>query len=130
VSTTLDYTSQLAVQDCCVCGITFAVPTDYDQKRRNDHKLFYCPSGHSQSYVGKTEAQKQRDRADRLERQLANRDEDLRAERASHAATKGQLTKTKNRVAHGVCPCCNRSFVNLRRHMSGQHPDYVEQAAS
>lgn len=40
--------------------------------------------------------------------------------------TKGQLTKTKKRLAGGVCPCCNRSFVSLAKHMASQHPDYQE----
>lgn len=50
----------------------------------------------------------------------------LESERRAHAATKGQLTKTKKRIANGVCPCCNRSFANLERHMAGQHPDYPQ----
>jgi hypothetical protein len=29
-------------------------------------------------------------------------------------------------VANGVCPCCNRTFQNLARHMAGKHPDYEE----
>lgn len=127
MTSTLTYTGQLVVQDCCTCGMTFAVPKDFDRRRVEDKKNFYCPAGHPQSYTGKTEEQKQRERADRLERQLANRDEDLRATRASLIATKGVLTKTKKRVANGVCPCCKRTFADLARHMSGQHPDYVEQ---
>jgi len=42
------------------------------------------------------------------------------------AAAKGQLTKTKRRVANGVCPCCNRTFADLSAHMHGQHPEYGE----
>jgi hypothetical protein len=34
------------------------------------------------------------------------------------------MTRIKKRVAAGVCPCCNRSFKDLARHMAGQHPDY------
>lgn len=37
---------------------------------------------------------------------------------------KGAHQRTKNRVAKGVCPCCNRSFTNLAKHMAGQHPDF------
>jgi hypothetical protein len=37
------------------------------------------------------------------------------------------VTKLKQRVANGVCPCCHRSFVNLHRHMAGQHPDYTKE---
>lgn len=127
---TLNYTGQLYVQDCCNCGMTFGVPVEFDRRRRDDHSSFYCPAGHSQSYIGKTEEQKQRERADRLERQLANRDEDLRATRASLIATRGVLTKTKKRLANGVCPCCNRHFANVERHIANQHPDYAEEVSA
>ena len=140
---TQTYTGKLVVQDCCACGLTFGVPASYDRDRRGDQKSFSCPAGHWQSYTGKTDAQKaaeatalakqERERAERLERQLANRDEDLRVERAAHKQTegrrraaKGQLTKTRNRVAKGVCPCCNRHFADVQRHMENQHPDYAE----
>lgn len=115
------------------CGVTFAVEDGFDDRRRNDHATFYCPNGHTLSYTGKTELEKERARADRLQKQVEQREADIRFEqrrldneRRSHAATKGQLTKTKNRVAKGICPCCNWSFANLGRHMAGQHPDYAE----
>lgn len=39
-------------------------------------------------------------------------------------AEKGAKTKLKKRIAKGACPCCNRHFVNLQRHIEGQHPEY------
>lgn len=118
---------QLVTEECSACGILYAFPETLRQQALAYHnQKFYCPNGHSQSYTGPTDAEKERARADRLERRLANKDEDLRATRASLTATKGQLTKTKKRVANGVCPCCNRSFANLGRHMAGQHPQYAE----
>tara|TARA_Y100000310_G_scaffold338946_1_gene430083 strand:- start:1163 stop:1354 length:192 start_codon:yes stop_codon:yes gene_type:complete len=39
---------------------------------------------------------------------------------------KGQVTKLKNRAKAGVCPCCNRTFQNLSRHMETKHPDFGE----
>jgi hypothetical protein len=32
--------------------------------------------------------------------------------------------KARKRAAAALCPCCNRSFVQLRRHLASQHPDY------
>ncbi|WP_110727427.1 hypothetical protein [Mycolicibacterium porcinum] len=114
------------------CGVAFAVEDGFDDRRRADHRNFYCPNGHSLSYKGKTELQKAQERAERLQRQVEAREADIRFEqrrlaneRRAHAATKGQLTKTKKRVANGVCPCCNRHFVNVERHMTNQHPEYV-----
>jgi hypothetical protein len=39
------------------------------------------------------------------------------------------VTKIKNRVGHGVCPCCTRSFQNLARHMASEHPTFAAEAA-
>jgi C4-dicarboxylate-specific signal transduction histidine kinase len=121
------------VHCCQTCGVSYALTSAFESRRRDDHKTFYCPNGHTQYYPQKNDVEKQRERAERLERQLANRDEDLRAAHAAQtaatkklAAARGQLTKTKKRLANGVCPCCNRTFANLGRHMSGQHPDYAE----
>ena len=31
--------------------------------------------------------------------------------------------KQLKRVHNGVCPCCNRSFQNLQKHMKTKHPE-------
>lgn len=31
----------------------------------------------------------------------------------------------KKRVQGGACPCCNRHFVQLERHMATKHPEIV-----
>lgn len=110
------------------CGVPYALNDEFVRLRRKDHKSWHCPNGHSQYYPHKNETEQEKAKVARLERQLANRDEDLRAAKAAHAVTKGKLTKTRNRIAKGVCPCCNRSFANLQRHIAGQHPDYPEMA--
>jgi hypothetical protein len=127
---TLTIVEMYTVHCCTECGVDYAMTNAYEDRRRKDHRTFYCLNGHQQYYPQQNEAEKERARAERLERQLANRDEDLRSVRASLTATKGQLTKTRKRVGNGVCPCCNRSFANLQRHMTGQHPDYIESAQS
>ncbi len=55
----------------------------------------------------------------RKERQRANH---IDRSRRGHIAAK---TRIKNRIAAGVCPCCNRSFQNLSRHMSNKHPTFA-----
>lgn len=132
---TLTTITTFYVDACCNCGMQFAMPTEFNNIRRNDHKTFYCPSGHPQSYQGESEAEKFRRERDRLAQRIAERDDDLKrqreraeaAERRS-AAARGQITKIKNRVGHGICPCCNRTFENLHRHMTTQHPTFAEAA--
>jgi hypothetical protein len=125
---------ELVIEECCNCGITFAMPKDFkNQCLKDPSKWFYCPNGHTQHYTGPTEAQKQKKRADALAEQLRAalatgthyRDQAQAASRSA-AAFKGVVTKTKKRVGNGVCPCCNRTFQNVARHMTGQHPEYAD----
>jgi len=126
---------QLTVHTCIRCGMTFAVPTTMDHRYHQSHETFYCPAGHGQSYTGESDA----DKLKKLQRQLeaakkhakemegwGEEQSELRRQTERRlSATKGQLTKTKKRIAGGVCPCCNRTFQDLGRHMAGEHPDYA-----
>jgi hypothetical protein len=121
---------------CKTCGITYAVPPQWLAERREDHQTWYCPNGHHWHFPGKSDTEKLRDELQRERARLdqANAEADYQrkqraaAERRTSAA-RGQVTKIKNRVAHGVCPCCSRSFSDLRRHMATKHPDYTKPEA-
>lgn len=43
---------------CANCGIVFCIEDDYVSILKKEHKTFYCPNGHAQSFVGETEAEK------------------------------------------------------------------------
>ena len=116
----------------CWCGLPFSMPERlYEQCKRNG-TTFFCPLGH-RIVFRETEADKYRRERDRLKQQLARKDDTIsslyeqrdKAERRL-SATKGQVTRLKNRASAGVCPCCNRSFQNLKRHMNTKHPDYAK----
>lgn len=119
----------LEPETCCRCGVAFGVPAYFKKKRLEDRETFYCPNGHAQHYTGPTEAGRLRKQLD-----IANNSRDfysrrLDAEVRSKRAVRAHLTRAKKkleRVAHGVCPCCNRSFQNLRRHMSAKHPGFAD----
>jgi phage terminase Nu1 subunit (DNA packaging protein) len=125
--------TDLVVKTCGQCGVVFALPRTLDDAnfKAGSTKTWYCPNGHGRVY--------RESKADKLERELqqerqrldqaradANFQRTMRAaaERSARAA-RGQVTKIKNRVSKGVCPCCNRYFANLHRHMTTQHPDYT-----
>lgn len=115
---------EFVTEECCNCGMPFAMTADFQRRRRDDRKSFYCPMGHGQHYSGKSEAQKLKD-------QLAKKQRDLEAAYGRAAALQGQRDQIANsykriraRVKNGVCPCCNRTFDNLLRHMRTKHPDY------
>lgn len=122
-------------EDCCACGVAFAMTREHRAQRLKDKALFYCPNGHSQSY---TESE-----ADRLRRQLEEKAIELAAkeralawekERAASldrqlAKEKQSTAKLKRRISRGVCPCCQRTVSQLARHMETKHPEFVKAPA-
>jgi hypothetical protein len=106
---------------CPNCGLIFAVPKWFELDLRESHRTFWCPSGHSQSFQQKTEAERLRallDAANRSKTEIAEQNTELMKQRDK---AKRQL----QRVKRGVCPCCNRTFVELGRHMKTKHPNYA-----
>lgn len=133
---TQTFTSTLTIIDCPNCGMPFGISEDFEKRRRNDHADFYCPRGHVMAYTGKSDAEKARDDAAALRRRLEcteatlthTRDQ-LQATEYQRRAQKANNTKLRKRIAAGVCPCCNRTFQDVARHMKGQHPEYVTEGA-
>lgn len=131
----------ITITGCVRCKCDWAIPDAlYMAAKASSSITFYCPYGHPQIFTeGPSEADLLRRERDRLKQQVAQRedeakeawrvaslrdDERLAAERRASAA-RGQVTRLKNRAAAGLCPCCNRSFVNLQRHMASQHKGFV-----
>lgn len=120
----------LVEETCCNCYTHFAMDQALNQNLLANGGTFYCPNGHGQHYT-KTEVSRLKDKLANAEKRLAWSEDSatrarIEAEEAkrSRAAIKGQLTKTRNRIANGVCPCCHRTFVNVARHVTSKHPDF------
>lgn len=111
----------LETEECCTCAVVFAMPASLKLERRNNGGSFYCPNGHSQHYT--------KTRVKQLEEQLAQIQYDLRAAKCNLLDAQNRevkLGRKLKRVANGVCPCCKRSFTNLRQHMKTQHPEQAK----
>ncbi len=142
IDTIREYAGELVVLRCW-CGIQYAVPRSLREAQlrmhndlRGDVVSIYCPLGHAAVPSHEPDAK-------RLRRQLEEKKrehyQEIQRERAAHDQTradrdhkenqrraeKAAKTKIKKRVQGGACPCCNRTFQNLARHMKGQHPDYM-----
>ena len=134
MQSTMTYTAELVVETCW-CGTVHAVPKALRDKMKRDHddgrpqQGIYCPLGHVWEFSGKGRAQTESERAERLAASLSATRDQLRAEERSHAATRGQLTKARKRADRGVCLHCNRSFVNVERHVATKHPDKLSEGA-
>lgn len=137
---TITRTATFAVEDCVTCHMQFAVTTTFQSRRQEDTWWFYCPSGHAMHYTTsakdaeierlRAEVADEKSRRDYWQAEERRVSATLAETKRKHAATKGALTKHKRRAAHGVCPCCNRTFANVQRHMAGQHPNYVAEYAT
>lgn len=127
---------QFSITYCCHegCGVPIALPADYERAIGKDGpqrgRSFYCYNGHGQHFTGEPEAvrlQKQLQQANNtIDWVRKQRDKNERTARAF----KGVVTRIRNRVKNGVCPCCNRTFQNLMRHMATQHPGYATKEPS
>lgn len=113
---------------CCNCGVVFGMDRSYKELRKKDRAMFFCPSGHQQHFVGETETEKlkkQLEQAQAHSKYLEERNDSLKK---TNAATRAWLSRTTNekerllnRIKNGVCPCCKRTFQNLKRHMAVKH---------
>ena len=121
-------TITLETEICCNCGIPFGIPSDFRSQLLNDPEhWFYCPNGHKQHYSESREARLRRE----AEKQLQQKDNQLSQEQARREKAELDLlkaTRKLKRVSKGVCPCCNRTFEDLQRHMKSKHPEIVKQS--
>lgn len=107
------YQSGFDVIECNNCCLPFGVTAYFDSRRREDHKTFYCPSGHPNYYPSETDNEKLQRKAEVLADQV-------RMEREQREKLQRQL----NRIQKGTCPKCNRHFVDVERHMKTQHKEH------
>jgi hypothetical protein len=105
------------IQHCCNCGVAFAIPLDLYNILRQTKRSFYCPNGHGQSFTAQTEAE-------RLQKLLDQETACRLNEEALRETAERKLRRLQKRIHSGVCPCCQRSFDNLRSHMDTKHKDY------
>jgi len=108
--------------ECASCGCHFGIDEAMRQRRLSDHNGFYCPSGHRNHYAGESDAERLKREKKKLENDLWFAEHKAQRAKTALAAQKGQFTKYRNRIAKGVCPCCNRSFPDVAQHMASQHP--------
>ena len=101
---------------CSNCGVEFLVPTGYHTQLVDKRKIFHCPNGHQQVYADSEVARLEKE-VKALKEKADKALQWLEQERKAHA-------RTRKRHAGAVCPCCNRTFSQLTRHMKTKHPGY------
>ncbi len=131
------YPTEVAVKlrpvTCCACFVAFGISARQYEELVSTHQAFYCPAGHRQNFIGESDIEKLRKElaAETKRKESAIQREKWALEEAKQAELKrraavGQSTKLRNRVGNGVCPCCNRTFANLQKHMCSKHPEFTK----
>ena len=126
---------QIAVQhevilqqlECGTCGVVFAIPQEMYNTARRSGGWWHCPNGHCRGWEKGAEHTKIKELERELAAESARKNDALRrANEAAEAERKAQqeMKRMKKRAAAGVCPCCNRTFQQLARHMKAKHPDH------
>lgn len=100
---------------CYKCGVIFSMPESMVNNLQANHNDFYCPSGHSQKFTGKSPTEK-------LQEQL---DKEIKYRR--EAVEKLDQIKLRVReMATNICPACGMTRTNLKRHLASKHPKFFE----
>ena len=120
----IDISTTLTSISCGECGGIYAITECYRKQKHDEGGYWSCPYcqsdwGYDESEIDrlKKKVEQEKKRTEWAKQDLKNTENKLRA-------AKGQVTKIKNRVSKGACPCCNRTFQNLHRHMENQHPNW------
>jgi hypothetical protein len=111
----------LMLVQCGVCGVKHAIQAVRYNTCVEEGGYWQCPNGHSRGFRhGREERRKIERERDRLKQENAR----LAEEAATSERAKAALARHQKRSAAGLCPCCNRTFSNMARHMKTSHPDF------
>lgn len=119
---------------CFTCGIHIFFPPHQEKRLRESHAVFYCLSGHGQSYSGKSDVEVLREKlaAETVKRERAVKEKEWAEQEARYAVEAQEKAAKKakrleRRLKHGVCPCCKRTFKQLAAHIASKHPGFAKQ---
>ncbi len=84
------------------CGVPVWLPNKFLDDKRKTKDTFYCPNGHSRSFVEST--------ADRLQKELNTAKNDLESKNRMIADLKT-----------GKCPFCWKTLKDLSAHINREH---------
>ena len=108
--------------ECPACGVDVYMPKHLLDKRRGDKSLSWCYNGHQFSWH-ESEADRLKKQVEAEQRRVAMALAEAADANKLRREAEEKLARHQKRTRNGVCPCCKRSFTNLRRHMETKHPE-------
>jgi len=116
------------INQCGTCAVWHTIPEIVYECYRKEGGFWHCPNGHQRGWVkGTDEVEREniRRERDRLKQDAARLECEVIEQRQRADAAEKKVVQIKRRAAAGVCPCCNRTFLNIQRHMMSKHPNVV-----
>ena len=113
--------------ECWVCGVPFRLSAAFVEASKRHHTGFKCPRGCSLGFGESTEDLLKREKEQSALAFQAQINEANHARLVAEKAAKKAIAdkrKVERRVAHGVCPCCNKTFADIANHMITEHNDF------
>jgi hypothetical protein len=123
--------AQLSVQmayfgTCYTCGVPVYGPEIRYKAARDKGASWYCINGHA-TVFRESETDLLRKQLERATKEKEWAEQAAKTARHAESTAKGKLKAQTERVKNGVCPCCNRTFQNLGRHMATKHPEFGDE---
>lgn len=116
------------VRQCGTCAVWHTVPQIVYDCYRKEGGFWHCPNGHQRGFrKGEDEIEQERIRRERdqLKQDAARLSDEIAAERKRADEAEKKIVQVRRRAAAGVCPCCNRTFLNVQRHMKTKHANVI-----
>lgn len=116
------------VNQCGTCAVWHTIPEIIYNSYRAEGGFWHCPNGHQRGFrKGQDEIDQEniRRERDRLKQDTARLECEVVGQRQRADAAEKKVIQIKRRAAAGVCPCCNRTFLNIQRHMKSKHANVV-----
>lgn len=96
----------LVTNTCLTCGVLFAMPRTLTDRHKRDHESFYCPNGHTQHYVSKSDVELAKEEAAKLkvvvqqkEQAISCKKNVIKNQDYRIRSLKGQITKLRKKIA-------------------------------
>ncbi len=115
------------VWECGACGVVSTCPEVVYDQHCAEGGYHHCPNGHTWGWAKDAcERERLRRERDQLKQRIAQKDDEIANQISRAAKAETEITRLHKRAKAGVCPCCNRTFVNMQRHMKSKHPNIVQ----
>ena len=91
--------TKMVKEECCNCGIMFAITENFKIQKKENHASFYCPNGHEQYYPAKNETEILKERLKTVQSCCTAAREEANSLDRSRKAYKGHLTRLKAKLS-------------------------------